>query len=212
MVKTHGPIGSLDAAGTLAKTVTCSHWKGRPYMKTRSLPTDARSPVQLASRLMLRWLNLQWAQLSQAQRDTWLPAAAAADVAGYNSFLALNMQRWSMFLPPTKRFPATEENTPPVIASHYPHVTSGVRGFWYHVDYGTLNDGWAYFLFINDTKPFTPSKANLIDVQFVETEDEIEFHVAGIEPGTWYVRGRACTDDGVWGTWRAHKTLTITAE
>ena len=54
MAKTTGPLFSLEASGTVGKTVTYSHWKGRPYVRRRVIPLNPFEPDQVAARNRIR--------------------------------------------------------------------------------------------------------------------------------------------------------------
>ena len=50
MAKVTGPLMSLDASGTVAKTTTFSKWKGRNYVRHRVIPRNPQSAGQVATR------------------------------------------------------------------------------------------------------------------------------------------------------------------
>jgi len=50
MAKVTGPLMSLDASGTVAKTTTFSKWKGRNYVRQRVIPHNPQSAGQQLSR------------------------------------------------------------------------------------------------------------------------------------------------------------------
>ncbi len=50
MAKVTGPLMSLDASGTVAKTTTFSKWKGRNYVRLRVTPANPQSTDQVATR------------------------------------------------------------------------------------------------------------------------------------------------------------------
>ena len=54
MAKTTGPLFSLEASGTVGKTVTYSHWKGRPYVRRRVIPLNPFETDQVAARNRIR--------------------------------------------------------------------------------------------------------------------------------------------------------------
>ena len=48
MVKLGGPALSLDASGTVGGILTFSKWKGRPYVRTRVIPSNPKSGAKWA--------------------------------------------------------------------------------------------------------------------------------------------------------------------
>jgi len=54
MAKATGPLFSLEASGTIGKTVTYSRWKGRPYVRARVIPLNPFDPDQVIARNRIR--------------------------------------------------------------------------------------------------------------------------------------------------------------
>ena len=50
MAKVTGPLMSLDASGTVAKTATFSKWKGRNYVRQRVVPMNPQAAGQVTTR------------------------------------------------------------------------------------------------------------------------------------------------------------------
>jgi len=53
MAKTSGPLMSLDASGSFAKTLTFAKWKGRNYVRHLVVPTNPQTTGQQNSRAAL---------------------------------------------------------------------------------------------------------------------------------------------------------------
>lgn len=53
MAKATAPFMSIGVSGTIAKTLTASHWKGRPYLRHRVIPLNPKSTGQKTVRSML---------------------------------------------------------------------------------------------------------------------------------------------------------------
>jgi len=53
MAKVTGPLMSLGASGSVAKTITFSIWKGRPYVRELVTPSNPRTEVQVETRSYL---------------------------------------------------------------------------------------------------------------------------------------------------------------
>jgi hypothetical protein len=95
MAKTTGPLFSLEASGTVGKTVTYSHWKGRPYVRRRVIPLNPFETDQVAARNRIRvmaagmfWAN-HTAQILSGESDTdkvRIKAITPDDVA-WNGYL-----------------------------------------------------------------------------------------------------------------------------
>lgn len=71
MAKTTGPLFSLEASGTVGKTVTYSQWKGRPYVRRRVIPFNPYEADQVAARNRIRVMaaGMTWAQWTEQILD-----------------------------------------------------------------------------------------------------------------------------------------------
>lgn len=75
MAKTTGALLSLDAAGSFAKTIVVSRWKGRQYVRLRVTPSNPQTAGQQAVR----------AKLGAAGRfNSFVEVGSSADLA-YNA-------------------------------------------------------------------------------------------------------------------------------
>lgn len=96
MAITTGPLFSLEASGTVGKTVTYSHWKGRSYVRRRVIPLNPFSADQVAARNRIRTMaeGMTWAQNTALKRtppgtkDKTLIIALTPDGFAWNGFLA----------------------------------------------------------------------------------------------------------------------------
>jgi hypothetical protein len=95
MAKTTGPLFSLEAHGTVGKTVTYSNWKGRPYVRRRVIPLNPFETDQVAARNRIRCLGPAqfWAQHTTMVCPTATPTdkikvkAITPDGFAWNGFL-----------------------------------------------------------------------------------------------------------------------------
>lgn len=60
MAKVIAPFLSIDASGTVAKTLTASKWKGINYMRQRVIPTYSNTTLQAAIRSLIRDASQAW--------------------------------------------------------------------------------------------------------------------------------------------------------
>lgn len=63
MAKATGPLFSLEASGTVGKTITYSRWKGRPYVRVRVIPLNPYDSDQVRARNLIRMMaiGMHWA-------------------------------------------------------------------------------------------------------------------------------------------------------
>lgn len=113
MVRTYGPLFSLDASGTMAKAITFSKWKGRNYVRQRVIPANPKSGGQIGIRAMFKFLSQTWTGLTAGNKATWEDRAKTAVVSPFNAFMGFNQARWRDFNGPTIEHPPTETGTAP---------------------------------------------------------------------------------------------------
>jgi len=66
MAKLTAPLFSIEASGTIGKTITYSRWHGRSYARRRVVPLNPQSADQVAIRNAMRCLavGVHWANLT----------------------------------------------------------------------------------------------------------------------------------------------------
>jgi len=95
MAKATGPLFSLEASGTVGKTITYSHWKGRPYVRRRVIPINVYEADQVKARNRIRCmaLGMYWAQHTamildgESETDKVRIKAVTPDEFGWNGYL-----------------------------------------------------------------------------------------------------------------------------
>lgn len=85
MATVKGPLFSLDAAGSIGKTVVFSKWKGRNYVRRHVIPANPRSGLQVGIRSVFKYITQDWANLSAADIQDWDGAAAADNITGLDA-------------------------------------------------------------------------------------------------------------------------------
>lgn len=108
MVRTRGPLLSVNATGTLAKMLIHSSCRGTSYTKRHVIPHDPKTAKQMAGRAYMRWLTRNWAQVTTPQRNTWAALAESLNLPQYQAYLKHNATRWASFHGPTNAYPATD--------------------------------------------------------------------------------------------------------
>lgn len=199
MVKTFGPALSKNASGTIADAITFSNWKGRGYLRKKSLPKDPKTMFQTAQRLMMTWLANEWATLTEPQQSTWHSDPSPSANGAYNHFMQTNLARISQFLSPIKAYPAGEIETPPtfLLDRLWPIARPTALDMTGALD--VLNDPWGYFIFADRAAGFTPAKENLAAVVTQYTNNWHYTTIRDLKPGLWRTRARSFTTDGVMG-------------
>ena len=89
MAKTTGPLISLDAHGSLAKTLNYSSRRSGPQCRKYNKPTGVPSAKQRGQRRLTEFLVAQWQNMSAADKATWAENAGASkyNLPAYHYFL-----------------------------------------------------------------------------------------------------------------------------
>lgn len=91
MARVKGPLFSLEASGTIGKTVTYSQWKGRNYVRRHTIPLNPQTAPQVNVRTAMTMLVAKWQELLQANKDAWNAFGKLFNVSGFNSFTKRGM-------------------------------------------------------------------------------------------------------------------------
>ena len=90
MARLTGPLFSLDARGSIWKTIVYSAWKGINYARMRVKPYNPKSVYQDGIRDTLTWGVLYFtkgAYVAAAQKTWWNTYAEGTNMSGFNRFM-----------------------------------------------------------------------------------------------------------------------------
>lgn len=91
MAKVTGPLLSLDATGSVAKTMTFSRWKGINYVRQRVVPTYTNTDGQAAIRDLIRKASLAWKAetgiIDTSYKNAFDAAASGQAYSGFNLYI-----------------------------------------------------------------------------------------------------------------------------
>lgn len=89
MAKTKGPLFSLEAHGSIKKTITYSKRKSGQKTRSYNKPNTIPSAKQRGRRRITEFLVAQWQGMSDADKNTWRdhPAGKRLGITGYMYFL-----------------------------------------------------------------------------------------------------------------------------
>ncbi len=90
MSKINGPLFSLTAAGTIAKALVYSSWRGVKYVRTHVVPANPNTTAQQEVRGIFRTLNAMWNRAPSIFREPWTANAAGNPYTNRNKLVALN--------------------------------------------------------------------------------------------------------------------------
>ncbi len=90
MAKPTGPLLSLGASGTIAKTLVYSKWKGRPYTRRHVIPANPDTAAQQLTRNTFGWCSGVWKNAGSLTRAPWDLLATGQVLTGRNAFMGRN--------------------------------------------------------------------------------------------------------------------------
>lgn len=207
MVKLAGPAMSLQASGTIAKTITYGTWKGRPYCRSRVVSANPKSGGQTGMRSMFRFLTQQWASVIAGDQATWEDRAAAAAIAPFNAYVSYNMFRWRNFLAPSQAFPEVETPFSGTLGAQ--SIAAGVRSMTVTQAITGAGNGWGLAFFRSTSTGFASAFSNLVRVLPFSGTDDIVFVDTPLAAGDYFYLIRSISDDGALGAEGAELTDTV---
>ncbi len=81
------PLFGLGASGSLAKSIVFSKWRGRPYVRRHSVPSNPKSGLQVGVRSTMKWITQDWTNLTVAQKAAWDTLAAVTNITQLNAMV-----------------------------------------------------------------------------------------------------------------------------
>lgn len=89
-----GPMFSLSARGSLAKTLTYSIWKGIAYGKEWFIPQNPQSATQTNVRTAMALLVAEWQAHNAATKALWETYAESTGMSGFNQMIRRGMDQY----------------------------------------------------------------------------------------------------------------------
>ena len=198
MARVYGPLHSDAASGSIAGSLTYSHWKGsRAYVRERVTPKNPKTAKQVGVRAMLGYCATLWASIKDAKSASWLALATASSISEFNAFVAAAMHDWQEFLFP--RESSTDARTSTGLTVTTQTTTGGVGTATIEVtpSGATAIAGVAIF---RGATGFVPSWANCIAVIPTATAAKVTFVDSPLKAGSYYYRTVVFNNDGTMGT------------
>lgn len=101
MAKVTGPLLSLTARGSVAKTITFSVWKGIAYVRQLVIPTYSNTFKQMAVRDLMTKATQAWkagstitpTTIDASYKAAFDAAAAGSAYSGFNLFISACMSK-----------------------------------------------------------------------------------------------------------------------
>lgn len=91
MARLTGPLMSLSASGTIAKTLTYGDWKGISYARTRVIPANPKTSSQSQTRDVFAFLQTYYKFAPTIAREPWIAAVTGIPMTEINLVLSKNV-------------------------------------------------------------------------------------------------------------------------
>lgn len=91
MSRVTAPLLSFGASGAIAKTQVYATWKGRPYARRYSIPSNPNTVDQQETRNTFSWLNAVWKFMPTAAVAAWALYGQNSRFTDRNGFIKINL-------------------------------------------------------------------------------------------------------------------------
>lgn len=91
MSRVTAPLLSFGASGQIAKTQVYSTWKGRPYVRRYSIPSNPQTSEQTETRSLFSWLNNVWKYMPASAVAAWQAYGQNSRFTDRNGFIKVNL-------------------------------------------------------------------------------------------------------------------------
>jgi len=207
MVKVYAPALSIDASGTLAKSMVFSKWKGRHYVRSHVNPAQPRTGPQVGVRAMFSFLAKQWASLSALNKASWDVLAKQFNVSPFNASTHVNQARWRNFLSPSKNSAIAGVSGAPTIATQA--LTVGVRQVTVAITKGGTPPTWGYTIHRYLVTGTVPAFSNCVHVAPIDGSSNATWVDTPLAAGVYFYKVHPFNDDGVKGVTSVESTCTV---
>ncbi|MFZ1059366.1 MAG: hypothetical protein WAP47_09260 [Candidatus Rokuibacteriota bacterium] len=143
MARVKGPLLSMRASGSIAKTQTYASWRGIPYVRELVVPANPQTVAQMLTRNVFSWLNDLFRHFGPYGLAPWAASAQGRAFTDRNSCIKSNIPilRSAVTLADLVGSPGVRGG--PALATFTPNpgVASGSIDFDFTL--GTLPTGWS---------------------------------------------------------------------
>ena len=191
MARVQAPLLSLSASGTIGKAITYSTWKGRPYVRSRVIPANPRSGLQVGMRAGIQAYPYIWnTYFTQCNRTLWNEAVGSEAISGYNLHTRLSQRSLRNNYGPFTVFADQSQAGTPAAPGDAAATQNGTD---VDVTWSLVIGSMSLLIFHSLTTPFTPGISNLVAVR-ITTLQTWTMRNPGI--GTHYFDCRSTAIDG----------------
>lgn len=200
------PLMSIDASGSVAKTLVFSKWKGRNYVRQHVIPHNPQSALQTADRASVSFLSREWKNISTPDQSTWQPLADTNKFSPFNAYLQYDQKRFANYDAPSQAYPAAEALSPAGEASNVAVVDNRlVTVTWTPTSSTNI---WGVILCLSDSAMTGTSRGLVVQIQPL-AGGVAKFVLGPFKPGTYNVMARAFSPDGKHGNDGTNVPFTV---
>lgn len=98
MARVKGPLFSLEASGSVKKTIVYSKWKGRQYVRQHAIPLNPNSATQINVRKAWQILVAGWQAEDAPTQTVWNEFAKQFQTSGFNQYVKRGMEQYNIQL------------------------------------------------------------------------------------------------------------------
>lgn len=189
-----GPLMSLTASGTIAKTITYGDWKGIKYARTRVIPANPQSVEQTKTRSVFAYLGDLYKFFPAIAREPWIAAVSGIPMTAQNLMQSKNVSilREELDLTNLVLSPGARGGSPPTGIV----TTPGAGSLSVAVSAPAAPTGWtltsAQGVVVQDQDPHDPIAGQPVAQEDLSSAYTLVF--SGLEAATDY-------QIGVWLKW-----------
>ena len=207
MARVKAPLMSLDASGSVGKSIVFSSWKGRNYVRRHAIPANPNSGLQVGIRSVFKFVTQNFDMLTVGHKAEWTAAALADNITALDAQIRDAITR-------CRRNLGWRESMVDADPASIGAPTAGAAV----AQPKTLVLGWANpganlpdsctVIYGSTTTGFTPDVSNIIGVVDFTV---LSFTYTHLVTGTpYYFRNRGMSMSGFLGTLQAQWTGTPT--
>jgi len=209
MARLTGPLGSLEAHGKLAGILSYGKNQGGSYARKSPVERYSQSHLQRSCRAMLAFLSSHWLDaLTNTDRASWEPLAAARTISPQQAYLRHNLQRWGNWKSPSVRYPPGGLQTNGFLLPQPTPTgqTGRVKWTWTAL---TIGNWWGMRIHRYPTTPFPSNRNSLSTVLLLNATGPHTAYELDVPPGTWFYNVVPFHKNGQTSTTVYNKTTTV---
>ncbi len=157
---------------------------------------------------MFSFLAKQWTNIAGVDQDTFNADAESKSISPFNSYVALNMDRWKNYLPPSQTFVPAEASTPLTVTTMT--LNGGEAYVNVELTPSAATDIWGFIVYRELAAITDPNNSNTVFVLQADGANMVEFNDSGLDPGTYHYRAGVINVDGIQGVVIADATAVVT--